>query len=183
MIKYKEKIEQFCEGALTALLWTEELYGDVVDRDSEDHFREFCAMFFVLFECQLDALAVFEQDFAGYQRYGHDFVLTWNGHGAGIWDTYMEYSDPYSRLTFDLLTVPLNLAIREMSHALGKIDAWKDHENGPVVIDVPRLYEKSLEYGQAWLDGRMKEWMPQFRKFVRRHIEKPMPVRKRKVKI
>jgi hypothetical protein len=89
----------------------------------------------------------------------------------------------YSRLTFDLLTVPLNLAIHKMSHALGKIDAGKDHEDGPVLIDVPRLCEKSLEYGQTWLVGIMREWMPEFKRFVRRHIEKPKPVRKRKVKV
>ena len=182
-IKYKKEIEQFCNGALTALLWTEELDGFEVDSACEERFREFCAMFFILFDCQWNALAAFDRDFDRYVTYGHDFVLTWNGHGAGIWDRYLEYNDPYSRLAFDLLTVPLNLAIREMSHALGKIDAGKDHKDGYVLIDVPRLCQESLRYDQRWLNGVMGKWQPEFKRFVRNHIEIPKPVRKRRVKI
>jgi len=184
MTTYKEKIELFCEGALEALLWTEELEGYVVDPDSEERFREFCEKFFVMFECQWDALAAFEKDFSRYETYGHDFLLTWNGHAAGIWDRYMEYDDPYSRLTFDLLTVPLSLAIDEISWTpgIGKIEARVDSEDGPVMIDVPDLSDKSSYFSQRWLAGIMDEWQAKLPAFVLKHIEIPKPARKRTVK-
>jgi len=183
MMKYKEKIELFCEGALTALLWIDELGGDVVEAESEERFREFCALFFVRLECPLDALAAFQQDFGSYEQMGHDFVLTWNGHGSGIWDSYMHFDDAYSRLTFDLLAVPLHLAIRNMRESMGEILAWKpDFEDAPVHIDVPPLVQRTSEYDRRWLKGLMDEWQPEFKKFVRRHIEMPRPVRKIKAK-
>ena len=181
-MKYKEKIELFCEGALAALLWTEELGGYAVEAESEKRFREFCASFFVRMECPLDALAAFQQDFGSYEQMGHDFVLTWNGHGAGIWDSYMQYDDAYSRLTFDLLAVPLHLAIRNMSHAMDNILVWKDNDD-LVRIDVPPLSQRTSEYDRRWLKGIMDEWQPEFRKFVRRHVEMTRPVRRRKVEV
>jgi hypothetical protein len=178
----KEKIELFCQGALYALLWSEELEGEAVETASEDKFCEFCARFCVLCEDELDALAAFQCDRTQYRRYGQEFVLTWNGHGTGFWDMHLEYEDTYSRLTINLLTLPLHLYIREMSYSLGKIDAGNIiHDDGEatVAIDVPRLVVGSKHFDWQWQQNVMDKWSPCFKRFVLRHIEKPKSVRKR----
>ena len=192
-MKYKEEIEWFYEGALNALLQTEECDGYCVERISETRFRKLCARFFVRFECQLNALMEFDPCLCNYQRLGQEFVLTWNGHGSGFWDMYMDCDDAYSRLTCDLLTVPIHLAIDRLREKMGSISAGKGDEMGNnvdddnmdalVYIEVPGLGELPLEYDRRWLKGLMDEWQPEFKRFVRRHIEMPRAVRRKKVKI